>query len=216
MLTKVSSLLARGEPVNIISYGDSISAVRTAPPYFGGASRAEMNWANQLGRLLGGQFPGGRFIIKPFGFGGQNAYEGLGRYEWLAALAPDLVLIALGGNDCGWHEIPPYCSAHAIKTLRLGIRHDFGADVVIMGPAGDCPAHGQMVHLDETIAALREVAAATDAPFVDIRAAVLAATDNGRLWTDFHGSLTDCHPNDKGHAVWATAVFDVLRRDIAC
>ena len=211
MLERVSRLLAEGAQVKIVSYGDSISNVGRRADYHGGATRAEMNWAYQLQRLLEAAYPSGRFVIRPFGIGGQNAYEGLGRYEWLAPLEPDLVLLALGGNDCGWHEIPPCCSAHAIRTLVLGIRHDFQADVIVMGPAGDCPTAKQTIHLEETIEALRNTAAETAAPFVDLRAAILRATDGGRLWTDFHHSLTDCHPNDRGHGVWAAAVFEALR-----
>ena len=222
MLERVSQRIApspamsRGElPVNIVTYGDSISCVGRPKDYFGGASWERMNWAYQLQRLLATEFPG-TFVMKPFGVGGQNAYEGLGRFPWLAELDPHLVLIALGGNDCGWHEIPPYCSAHAIKPLALGIRHDFGAAVDILGPAGDCPTAKQTVHPDETIDALRKVAVEIGAPFVEIRAAMLAATDNGRLYTDFHHSLTDNHPNDRGHGLWAAAVFDVLKANIRC
>ncbi|HUW57196.1 MAG TPA: SGNH/GDSL hydrolase family protein [Planctomycetota bacterium] len=214
MLERTSQRLARGERIHVVSYGDSISNVGRQPDYHGGASCAEMNWAYQLQRLLAAEFPGANFVIKPFGVGGQNAYEGLGRFPWLAELDPDLVLIALGGNDCGWHEIPPYCSAHAVRTLALGVRHDFGADVVILGPAGDCPTAKQTVHLDETIDALRGVARDIVAPFVDIRAAMLRATDNGRLYADFHQSLTDNHPNDRGHGMWAAAVFETLKTHI--
>ena len=83
-----------------------------------------------------------------------------------------------------------------------------------MGPAGDCPAAKQMVHLDETIDALRTVAAQVGAPFVEVRAAMLSATGNGRRYTDFHQGLTDNHPNDAGHGLWARAAFDVLKANL--
>ncbi len=214
MLERVSQLIVEGRPVNLVTYGDSISSVNRSPGSFGGASRAEMNWAFQLQRLLAAEYPGANFVTRPFGVGGQNSYEGLGRFGWLKELDPHLVLIAFGTNDCDWHEIPPYCSAHAIKTLALGVRHDFSADVVIVAPECDPPAEPHMRHVDETVDALRKVAEEIGSPFVDMRAAMLRATDGGARYTDYHPSAGDVHPTDLGHALWAETVFDVLKSNI--
>jgi lysophospholipase L1-like esterase len=217
MFVKVNELLAAGKPVKIVAYGDSISTVRTdsTPPYYGGASCIEMNWARQLGKLLSQAYPAGEFIVDNFGIGGQNAYEGLGRYKWLEPYKPDLVLLAFGTNDGAWHPIPPECTAHAIRTLVKGIGNDYKADVVVMAPVGGSPFTPAMPYLDKTIDALRQVAQETSAPFVDVRAAMMQACEGGTTWANFHCSLEDCHPSDQGHAVWAQAVMKVLQQNIA-
>lgn len=195
----------------IVAYGDSISQVGRGPTWFGGASCREMNYAQQLGRLLAEAYPRVRFEVEHFGIGGQNAYEGLGRLDGLAAFRPDWVLVAFGANDCGYHFLPPEATQLALETLIDAIRSRYGAEVLVLCTGGDNPAAPRFVHLDETVAATRKAAERKGAPFVDIRAAVLAATHNGACWTDFHNGLQDCHPNDRGHAVWARAVFDVIR-----
>ena len=197
--------LAAGKPVHIVLYGDSISEVGRTPNYFGGATCRDKNWGERLGALLGRRYRHARFRVSHFAIGGQNAYEGLGRLDWLTALKPDLVLIEFGANDCGWHFIPPAATGLAVGSLVEGIRARTSADVVIVIPGGDNPQSPTMRHLDQTLRALRRTAAVRQSPVVDVRAAILRATQNGRHWTAYHNGLQDCHPNDRGHAVWAQA-----------
>ncbi len=124
------------------------------------------------------------------------------------------MLVEFGTNDGAYHPLPPEATALAVRTLVKGIMHDYGADVVVMGPGGDSPLDSERPYLQETIDQLRGVADETGAPFVDIRAAIIEATENGRRWSEFHPSGRNVHPNDRGHAVWAQAVFEVMRRNI--
>jgi lysophospholipase L1-like esterase len=212
MLERVSKLIAEKKPVAFVSYGDSISTVRE--DYFGGASKPEMNWAFQLARRLEERYPGVAFTARPFGVGGQNAYEGLGRFSWIAPLMGDLVIIGFGTNDSDWHELPPYATAHAVRTLVKGIRNDFKADVVVLAPAGHNPLDPNHGHTQSTHEALVQAAKETGAPLADVRAAILRATDGGRTWKDYHQSEFDCHPNDRGHSVWAKAVFETIEANL--
>jgi lysophospholipase L1-like esterase len=214
MLKRVEDRFSRGQPVRVVAYGDSISEVGRTPGYFGGASCAEMNWAQQLGRMLRDHFAPRQFEILHFAIGGQNAYEGLGRLDWLRPLEPDLVILAFGANDCGYHFLPPDATAMATATMIDGVRARHGADVVVMLPGGDNPKQPTFRHWDETLAGLRKTAEVKNAPLADVRKAILGATDNGAAWEKYHNGPTDCHPNDAGHAVWARAVLQTILKDI--
>lgn len=214
MLQRVRQRMATGEPVTIVVYGDSISEVGRTPGYFGGASCAEAHWGNRLGDLLRQAYPGQAFLIKHFGVGGQNSYEGLGRLDWLTPYAPDLVLLAFGTNDCGWHPLCPTDTREAYWYLIGGVQERFGADVVVVGPGCDNPQDPVMRHVEETVAIIQSMAEEKGVPFVNIRQTMLAETHNGERWEQYHHSRQDCHPTDPGHQVWAQTVFSVLQREL--
>jgi len=215
MLDRTREKLGRGEPVTIVLYGDSISEVGRSPGYFGGASSAENNWGQVLGRMLNETAPHHRFAVRHFAIGGQNTYEGLGRLDWLAEHEPDLVIVAFGANDCGHQFIEPEATGRALRTLVEGISGRYGADVVIATAGGENPLEPTWRHPDETLAVQRQVAEETHSLLLDVRLAVLAATRDGKDWGDFHNGPQDCHPNDRGHEVWARAAFAVLSEALA-
>ncbi len=215
MLARVAARFAANEPVKIVAYGDSISEVGCTPGYFGGASSAEMNWAGQLGRLLSAAYPTAQLVIEHFGRGGQNSYEGYGRVEWLRPYQPDLVLVAFGANDAGYHFLPPEATYAALTGMVEWIQALLGVDVMVLNAGGDNPREPFMAHLDETQAAIRAAAEQRAVPFVDIRKAILGATSTGERWDAYHYGRQDCHPNDLGHAIWAQAVFAVMQHELA-
>lgn len=208
-LARTRRLVAERKPVRVVAYGDSISEVKTG--WNGGAKSPEANWAAVLVKRLGEQHPGSEFSLRHFAIGGQNTYEGLGRLDGLEAHAPDLVLVAFGANDCCHHFLEPAETGQALAALVADIRKRFAADVVLVGTGGDNPQQPFFRHLDETLAAQREVAAEAGVPFVDVREAILAATAGGDRWAEFHLGAGNCHPNDAGHAVWAAAALRVLK-----
>ena len=104
-LPRTQRLIAEKKPIRVVAYGDSISEVGRSPRWHGGAGSSEANWGGQLVRLLAGAHPGARFKAVHFAIGGQNTYEGLGRLDGLEPLAPHLVLVAFGANDCCHHYL---------------------------------------------------------------------------------------------------------------
>ena len=215
LMKRTQALLAGKQPVRIVFYGDSISEVGRSPTWNGGASAPDKNWGAQLGRRLAEAFPASEITVRHLGIGGQNSYEGLGRIDSLAELKPDLVLVAFGANDCCYHYLLPDETRLALTSLVQSIRERYGADVVIVGTGGDNPAKPFFRHLDETVAAQRQAAADGGVRFVDVRRAILAATENGMRWREFHLAEDNCHPNDNGHRVWADAAMAVLREALA-
>lgn len=211
-LSRLAERLDKGWPVTVVFFGDSISEVGRHERWHGGASKAETNWGNVLADRLREAYPRTEWTVKFFGIGGQNAYEALGRSDWLWDLSPHLVLVAFGANDCAHHELRPDQTERALTELVGKIRPR--ADVVVCGTAGNAPGVERFKHVEETADAAKAAAEAHGAPFVDLRAAVLKATDGGETWKDLHLNATNCHPNDKGHQVWADAAYKVIQDNL--
>jgi len=208
-LPRIRQLIAQKKPVRVVLYGDSISEVKKG--WNGGAKTPEANWGAALVKKLGQAYPGSAFSIHHFAIGGQNSYEGLGRLDYLETLKPDLVLVAFGANDCCHHFLIPEETRLALATLATEVSKRFGADVVLVSTGGDNPLKPFFRHLDETLEAQKAAAAEAKVPFVDMRAALLAATETGKRWAEFHLAEDNCHPNDAGHRVWAEAALRVIR-----
>ena len=208
-LPRTRQLIAEEKPVRVVLYGDSISEVKSG--WNGGASTPERNWGAVLVRRLADAYPESAFSVHHFAIGGQNSYEGLGRLNWLEPFKPDLVLVAFGANDCAHHFLQPEQTKLALSKLVAGIRERFQADVVLVSTGGDNPRKPFFRHLEETVEAQRQAAAEAKVPFVDMRAAILAATENGTRWAEFHFNEENCHPTDQGHVVWAETALAVIQ-----
>jgi acyl-CoA thioesterase-1 len=211
LLPHTAQVLREKKSLRIVCYGDSISEVGRSERWFGGATAPERNWGQQLGVLLRAAYPGVEIQVLHFGIGGHNAYEGLGRLDWLKEYQPDLVLVAFGANDTGWHPIPPEATKLALKTLTQWIKERHGADVMLLSSGGDNPQQPNLAHVAETVQGTREAADEAGAGFIDLRAATLRVTENGTRWTDYHNGPQDCHPNDAGHRFWAETVFAAMQ-----
>ena len=212
-LDHTRQLIAAHKPVRVVLYGDSISEVKEG--WSGGASAPDNNWGAVLVQKLNEAHPDSEFSIRHFAIGGQNTYEGLGRLRYLKKHQPDLVLVAFGANDCNHHEISPEATKRALTELIGETEERFGADVVVVSTGGDNPQKPFFQHLEETVQAQREAASETDVPFVNVRTAMLKATDDGDNWGEYHLNPGNCHPNDAGHEVWAKTVFEALQRIFA-
>jgi len=208
MLPLTQKRIAAKQPIHIVIYGDSISEVK--PGWSGGATGPEQNWGAQLVNRLSQEYPETQFTVTPFGIGGQNSYEGLGRLDGLAALKPDLVLVAFGANDCCYHYLLPEETKLALSTLVGAIRQRFNADVLLVGTGGDNPLKPFFRHLAETRTAQREAAAEAKVLFVDTCQAMLTVTENGKRWAEFHLGEGNCHPNNAGHKIWADTAFAAI------
>lgn len=208
-LPRTRQLIADRKPIRVVLYGDSISEVKKG--WNGGAKTPETKWGAVLVKKLQAAYPDSVFSIHHFAIGGQNSYEGLGRLDGLEAFKPDLVLVAFGANDCCHHFLLPEETQLALTTLATEIPKRFGADVVLVGTGGDNPLKPFFRHLDETLKAQKAAAAEARVPFVDVRSAILAATEAGKRWAEFHFNAENCHPTDKGHEVWANTAFAALQ-----
>lgn len=208
-LARTRQLISEKKPVRVVLYGDSISEVKKG--WNGGAKSPEENWGALLVKRLNETYPGSTFTVQHFAIGGQNSYEGLGRLDGLEAFNPDLVLVAFGANDCCHHYLLPEETKLALTTLVTEIGNRFGADTVLVGTGGDNPLKPFFRHLEETREVQRQAAEETGVPFVDMRTAMRAATEEGKRWGEFHLNAENCHPNKAGHIVWAETAFTVIQ-----
>ncbi|MEI6519200.1 MAG: SGNH/GDSL hydrolase family protein [bacterium] len=212
LLPHIQQLIADKKPIKVVIYGDSISEVKKG--WNGGAKTAEDNWGSVLVKRLGTAYPDSAFTVSFFAIGGQNSYEGLGRLDYLEPFKPDLVLIAFGANDCCYHYLVPEETQLALTTMASEIRKRYNADAVIVGTGGDNPLKPFFKHLDETLAAQKTAAIDAKVPFVDIRSAIMTATDGGKNWADYHFNTDNCHPTNKGHIIWAETTFNQILNNL--
>ncbi len=206
VLDRLAGRIREEQPVRLVFWGDSISEVGRRPLWYGGAGKPENNWGAVLAARLEEKYPGVTFEPVHAGIGGQNTYEGLGRLDDLWKSRPDVVFVAFGANDCYWHHLYPEQTYRALDEM-LGEIRSRGIDAVVVGTAGNAPADSTFAHIPGTVEAQRRAARKREVPFVDTRAAMMAAAEGGRRWGDYHLEPTDCHPNDAGHRVWAEAAL---------
>ncbi len=212
-LSRTRQRITAKKSVCVVLYGDSISEVKKG--WNGGATSPAKNWGAILVNKLRAAYPDSAFSLHHFAVGGQNSYEGLGRLNYLEPFKPNLVLIAFGANDCCHHFLEPAETKSALTALAVETTNRFGADVVLVGTGGDNPLQPFFRHLKETLEAQRAAAEAAKVPFVDMRQAMLAVTENGQRWAEYHLSEKDCHPNDRGHEIWAATAHAVLLSELS-
>jgi lysophospholipase L1-like esterase len=212
LLPHTRQLIVDKKPVKVVIYGDSISEVKKG--WNGGAKTVDDNWGSVLVKKLGAAYPDSVFTVSFFAIGGQNSYEGLGRLDYLEPFKPDLVLIAFGANDCSYHYLVPEETKLALTSLATEIHKRYNADAIIVGTGGDNLLKPFFKHLDETLAAQKAAATEAKVPFIDIRTAILTATDNGKNWADYHFNANNCHPTNRGHVVWAETAFNQIQNNL--
>lgn len=204
-LARIAAKLRDGKPITVVLWGDSISEVGRSARWHGGASAPDKNFGAVLVNMLRARFPKSQFKLIHGGIGGQNTYEGLGRLDALFAHAPDLVIVEFGTNDTAHHYLLPEETGQAMEEMLRKIKAV--ADVVCVGTGGNAPGQ-KFLHVQETIEATRAAAAKQSVIFVDIRRVMMEATGQGANWGEFHVNAGNCHPNDRGHVVWAKAIFE--------
>lgn len=151
-------------------------------------------------------------------------------YVQFLGLAPDVVSVALGGNDCkrfgaeagdrGLRLVPPEQYRRNLAGIVDAFRNHVGARVIVAGPTPVVSAAAdanpdfaaQRVHwenddLRECSSIAAEVAAERGLPFVDHMAALGPAPDASLYLAD------GLHPNPDGHTVMLRAMLAAVGRD---
>ena len=207
-LPRVARRLKRGEPVTVCLTGDSISegydvsGFHRVPPYqpaFG-----------QLVATALEQHYGARVHLHNLAAAGWTAADAVWDAPRIAALAPDLVIIAFGMNDAAYADAGEF-AGNVSSVMRCVRDQAASAEFMLVSSMLPTPECSWVV----------------PGRFAEYRAALAAMTGEGvdladvtGLWTaivarkdphDLSGNGLN-HPNDFGHRVYAQVILDRLWR----
>ena len=194
--------LKSGKNVNVIAFGDSITAG-------GEASSVELQYPSRFVRFLQGRYPDAKIALENGATGGDNTVMGLSRLEEkVLKRNPDLVLVAFGMND---HNLPgvggvPVADFKVnLEQIVNQIRDKTGADVILLSTFPPNPDWHYSSHQMEKYAeATREAAEDCKVPYADVFGVwqkVLKRKDPPSLL----GNNIN-HPNDFGHWLYLQAL----------
>ncbi len=174
-LERVSELLRKGQPVNVLLLGDSITD-------FG----RDKSYAWYAGQALEGQFKS-QFSIVNAGVAGHSVRGGmifLPRTLSMLSTPPDLVCVMYGANDCkAWNEKGDFTEAVFQEQLEAfidRIRRSTGgkADVLLLSevPRLNKERNASTGEVERVIGAVEKAAKSRQAAFLDSFGSTLNST----------------------------------------
>ena len=203
LLAKTAARLRAGQRVNVIAFGDSITAG-------GEASSVALQYPSRYVDHLRRRFPHADITLENGSTGGDNTVQGLARLEEkVLSRQPDLVLVAFGMNDhnrpgVGGVTVPDF--RENLKTIVARIRATTGADVILLSAFPPHPDWHYGTHRMEQYArATKEAATESGVAYADVFAVwqiVLERKDPSSLIANNIN-----HPNDFGHWLYLQALL---------
>jgi acyl-CoA thioesterase I len=203
-LPRFTARLKRGEPVTVCLTGDSISegydvsGFHRVPPY-------QPAFGQLVATALEQQY-GATVRLHNLAAAGWTAADAVWDAPRIAALAPDLAIIAFGMNDASYADAGEF-AANVASVMRR-VRDDLpGAEFLLVSSMLPTPECDWVV--PERFAEYREALAGMTGEGVDL-------ADVTGLWTalltrkdphDLSGNGLN-HPNDFGHRVYAQVILD--------
>jgi acyl-CoA thioesterase-1 len=207
-LPRCADRMRRGAPIGLCVIGDSISAGYDASG-FHGLPPFQPPYAPLVAQALERR-SGARVRLDNLATAGWTAADGLWEAGRVAALQPDLVIVAFGMNDAAYADADEF--ATNIGTLLDGVRarHPSAEFLLVspMLPTRECTwvAPPRFAGYQERLRALGgDGVAFIDMTRVWIEVSRLKTTD------DLSGNGLN-HPNDFGHRLYAHTIFAALRR----
>jgi len=198
-LGRVLKKLKAGEPITIVTMGDSLTDTRHW-------ANRQVVWPTLLASQLNAEFKSEVTIINPAIGGTQLRQNLILMPRWLDKTPePDLVTLFFGGND--WEsgmrgeEFTAAC-ADAVARIRQATRGKSDVLLITTNPTAE-----KWQAMGELSVACREAARAQGAGLADTEAAFHRAgqADRNRLYVDDR-----VHLSKAGHAVVAQAVLEAL------
>lgn len=124
---------------------------------------------------------------------------------------PDLVLVEIGGNDFGVTSFERF--GENLDFIYSTLRDELPGAQIIGADIYDAvlnayPFGGDGHAVEEWVALIREIGARYDVPIIDVYTPFLGGGKPGGKYM----SLDGLHPQSTGHALAATAGFEVVRR----
>jgi acyl-CoA thioesterase-1 len=206
VLSRVRQRLHRREPLTICLTGDSISEGYDASGFRGVAP-----YQPAFGPLIASgleQIYGGSVQLHNLAAAGWTAADALWDTARVAAVKPDLVIVAFGMNDACYAKADEFVAN--VSNLLQGIRDGLpGIEFVVVSPMLPTPECTWVVHsrFDEYRAALADLIG-DEVVFADVTG----------LWTDLVARKNPHdlsgnglnHPNDFGHRLYTQTILALL------
>ena len=190
--------LESGQPVSIVSYGNSITAG-------GEASSTEFRFQFIYGNYLKSVFPQANFKIDDVSIPGYSSKQGIEWWDtYIGKTSPDLVLVGWGMNDHNKGGNSPEQFRKNLVKLVAMIKERKNAEVILYSafPPNDNWHYGSH-SMELYAAATKQAALEANCAYVDVYSAwmkVFKRKDQSSLL----GNNIN-HPNDFGHWLYAQA-----------
>ena len=199
--------LQQRQPVTICVVGDSISEGYDSSG-FHGLPPHQPGYARLVADGLEQEY-GGPVRLHNFAVAGSTAADALWDTERVAAVKPDLAIVAFGMNDAGYADAGEFAGNVAALVARIrGASPE--VEFVLVSPMLPAPACAWVAHdrFGEYRAALAQLAG-DGVVFADVTG-IWTAMLARKQPHDLSGNGLN-HPNDFGHRVYAQVVLDRLR-----
>lgn len=197
-LIQTKEKLVTGEPLSIVSYGNSITSG-------GEASETALRFQYRYVDYLETRFPQAQISLEDVSIPGHMAHHGIEKWDdYIGKTSPDLVLLGWGMND---HNIggntPEQYKAYLIQLVGM-IKEKKNAEVIIFSafPPNDEWSYGSN-NMAAYAAAAKQAALEANCAYADVYstwAKVLQRKDQSSLI----GNNIN-HPNDFGHWLYLQA-----------
>ena len=190
--------LESGQPVSIVSYGNSITAG-------GEASSTAFRFQSVYGNYLKSIFPQANFKIDDVSIPGYSSKQGIEWWDtYIGKTSPDLVLVGWGMNDHNKGGNPPEQFRKNLIKLVGMIKERKNAEVILYSafPPNDDWHYGSH-SMELYAAATKQAALEANCAYVDVYSTwmkVFKRKDQSSLL----GNNIN-HPNDFGHWLYAQA-----------
>lgn len=190
--------LESGQPVSIVSYGNSITAG-------GEASSTAFRFQSVYGNYLKSIFPQANFKIDDVSIPGYSSKQGIEWWDtYIGKTSPDLVLVGWGMNDHNKGGNPPEQFRKNLVKLVGMIKERKNAEVILYSafPPNDDWHYGSH-SMELYAAATKQAALEANCAYVDVYSTwmkVFKRKDQSSLL----GNNIN-HPNDFGHWLYAQA-----------
>ncbi|HEV7281069.1 MAG TPA: GDSL-type esterase/lipase family protein [Pirellulaceae bacterium] len=198
-LARIAAKLKRGEPIKIVTMGDSLTDVRHW-------ANRDTNWPQLLAERLEKEFGSEVAVVNP-AIGGTQLRQNLVLIPGWSQEAPDLVTICFGFNDWDAGMRGEQFRQTYVDAVRR-VREATGgkADVLILTTA---PAATRWTEMAELSQACRDAAKEANAGLVDLERTFHDAGREDRERLYVHDKT---HLSPAGHALVAEAILAELRR----
>lgn len=197
-LIKTKEKLEKGEPLSIVSYGNSITAG-------GEASETALRFQYRYVRYLETRFPKAQISLEDVSISGHMSQHGIEKWDaYIGKTSPDLVLLGWGMNDHNkGANAPEQYKSYLVQLVRM-IQEKKNAEVIIFSAF---PPNKEWFYSSKNMEAFalaaKQAALEANCAYADVYstwARVLKRKDQSSLL----GNNIN-HPNDFGHWLYLQA-----------